>query len=262
MTTPLLVTVDLESEWEQGTTRAVDQHLGPLLDAFAARGVRATFFVTAELIEKRPGLVAAIPEPHELASHGATHRPLHRLPPAEVRDELRRGREAVLALGRDCRGFRAPYFSMTPPVLAEVAAAGYSYDSSWASFALHIGYANLLRSKRPVRLEPPGLVELPVPDVTPARIPFGLSYLRLFHPLSRAFLAARPYLVYLHCDEFLADGPAATFGRAVRPFFNRNRGPRAWELLLRLLDHAVERGRPFPTCAEFVASADLPVAKG
>lgn len=259
MTTPFLVTVDLESEWEQGTTRAVDTHLPRLLELFERHGVRATFFATTELLLKRRALVAALPAVHELASHGVSHRPLHELPRDEVRRELVESRHAVESFGRPCAGFRAPYFTMTDPVLAEVAAAGYTYDSSWASFALHIGYANLRRAKHPVRLAS-GLVELPIPDVTPARIPYGLSYVRLFHPMSRLFAREKPYLVYLHCDEFLDDGPAATFGALVRPLFNRNRGERAWALLETLLAQASAGDRAFQTCSELVAT--LPAAEG
>ena len=52
MTQPCMVTVDVESEWEQGTTRAVETWLPRVLDAFAARGVRATLFCTGEIVAK------------------------------------------------------------------------------------------------------------------------------------------------------------------------------------------------------------------
>lgn len=249
---PCMVTVDIEAEWEQGTTRAVETHLPPLLARFAARGVRATLFCTGEVVAKCPDLLRAVPPEHELASHSLTHAVLGRLDPPARRAELADSKAAVESLGRPCRGFRAPYFYMTDPLLAEVAAAGYVWDASWASFALHIGYENLRRDKRPQRVDPPGIIELPVPDATPARIPFGLSWYRLFWPASRLFERQTPHLLYLHCDEFLEEGPRAGIPRAARPFFGRNRGPRAWDLLERLLDTLQRRDAEFLTCSEYV----------
>jgi peptidoglycan/xylan/chitin deacetylase (PgdA/CDA1 family) len=247
-----MVTVDVEPEWESDSTRAVETHLPPLLERFAARGVRATLFCTGQVVARCPDLLRAVPAEHELASHSLTHAVLGRLDRPALRRELAGSRAAVESLGRPCRGFRAPYFYMTPPILAEVAAAGYVWDASWASFALHIGYANLLRDKRPQRVDPPGIVELPVPDATPARIPFGLSWYRLFWPASRLFERQTPHLLYLHCDEFLEEGPQSGIPRAARPFFRRNRGRRAWDLLARLLDRLAERDVEFVTCSDYV----------
>lgn len=254
MTSPCMVTVDVESEWEQGTTRAVEEHLPRLLELFAARDVRATLFCTGEVVSALPGLLRAVAPEHELASHSMTHAVLGHLDPAALRAELTDSKAAVESLGRPCEGFRAPYFYMNDAILAEVAAAGYRYDASWASFALHIGYHNLRRDKRPRFVDPPGIVEIPVPDATPARIPFGLSWYRLFWPASRAFERQTPHLVYLHCDEFLDGGPKSAIPRAARPFFNRNRGPKAWDLLLRLLDGLQSKDVRFVTCAEYVGT--------
>ena len=251
---PCMVTVDVESEWASGATRAVETQLPNLLDRFRARGIPATLFCTAEVVRACPDLLAAVGPEHELASHGATHRTFDGLSPAEIRAELRDSRAAVETLGRGCAGFRSPNFVMTPAILAEVAAAGYAYDSSWASFALHAGYRNLWKSKRPVRLANPPIVEIPIPDATPARIPCGLSYYRGLDPASRLFHLGRPHLIYLHCDEFLEAGPRAGIPAALAPLFNRNRGARAWALLDRWLDALAGRGARFVTCGGFIAS--------
>ncbi|MBM4394597.1 MAG: polysaccharide deacetylase family protein [Deltaproteobacteria bacterium] len=255
---PFLLTVDVESEWEQGTATGVREHLPRLIALFEERGIRATLFCTGEVVRSCREVLAPIPARHELACHADTHVPFSRLPPDAVRDEIRRGKAEVESLGRGCAGFRAPYFYMTPAILRMVASAGFRYDSSWASFAPHAGYMNLLRSKRPVVLADPPIVEIPVPDATPVRIPWGLSWFRVFHPLSRAFLLRTPHLLYLHCDEFLERGPDAAFGRAARWAMNRNRGRKAWDLLVRLLDVLAARGARFVTCSEYVAG--LPAA--
>jgi len=249
-----MVTVDVESEWEQNSARAVREHLPPLLERFERRGIHSTLFCTGEIVEKCGDMLQEAGVRHELASHAVSHRPFKGMDLDTIRSELVESRSAVASLGRVCRGFRAPYFYMNAEILHEVARAGYVYDSSWASFGLHIGYHNLWKKKQPVRLDDPPIVEIPIPDATVARIPCGLSYYRAFHPVSRLYDRKVPHLVYMHCDEFLEEGPSATIPRPFRPLFNRNRGRRAWLLLERLLDSLVESRTRFMTCSEFVKS--------
>ena len=264
---PCAVTVDVECEWESGSPRAVEDHLPRLLELLEARAIPATLFCTGEMVEKSPAILREAGARHELASHAWSHTSFGRLSRAEIRDELRRSKQAVAELGRPCHGFRAPYFYMTEEILADVAAAGYRYDSSLASFAMHIGHRNLLRSKRPRVVDAGGrpITLLPIPDATPARIPFGLSYYRLFHPFSRLFHRETPHVVYLHCDEFLAEGPRQTeretaIPRHVRPFLNRHRGTKAWNLLENLLDALARKGMDFVTCGQLAASVVRPAS--
>ncbi|HEY6526156.1 MAG TPA: polysaccharide deacetylase family protein, partial [Solirubrobacteraceae bacterium] len=63
-----------------------------VLEALAAAGARATFFVIGEQVQRRPELVRRIlTEGHVVALHGYRHRLQLRLTPAAVSDDIRRG---------------------------------------------------------------------------------------------------------------------------------------------------------------------------
>jgi peptidoglycan/xylan/chitin deacetylase (PgdA/CDA1 family) len=92
----------------------------PILDALAARGVKATFFILGRHAERWPELVRRIAvEGHTVANHGYFHRKLHFKSPAYVRDDLSRGTRAIeRACGVRPRFFRAPHGFRSPWVTA------------------------------------------------------------------------------------------------------------------------------------------------
>ena len=104
-----------------------------LLDAFAASGVHATFFVVARDATAAPGMLARIVAGgHEVASHSLTHPlALASMPEAAMRREFRDSR-AVLedASGASVVGFRSPNFDMDERALGLLAEAGFAYDAS------------------------------------------------------------------------------------------------------------------------------------
>jgi peptidoglycan/xylan/chitin deacetylase (PgdA/CDA1 family)/uncharacterized membrane protein YbhN (UPF0104 family) len=82
-----------------------------VLDALAAAGARATFFVLGAAAERRPELVREIARRgHEVALHGHTHARLAVAGPSRIAGELDRGRAAVRAAGVEpAPWFRAPH---------------------------------------------------------------------------------------------------------------------------------------------------------
>lgn len=187
-------TVDVEEHGAGG--QAVAQ-TGRLLDLLEAAGARGTFFVLDPMVRREPGLVRAIAaRGHEVASHGHDHAPLARVRPADFRRGMAaaRGRIADLT-GQAPRGYRAPYFSLTPAAAwapEALAELGFDYSSSvlpaWNPLA---GWPGAPR--RPF-LWPSGLLELPVPVARfgPWRVPFlGGMYLRWLPPWRLALCAAR-----------------------------------------------------------------------
>jgi peptidoglycan/xylan/chitin deacetylase (PgdA/CDA1 family) len=92
----------------------------PILDALAARGVRATFFILGRHAEQWPALVERVAaEGHSIGNHGYFHRKLHFKSPAYVRDDLARGTRAIEdASGVRPRLFRAPHGFRSPWVSA------------------------------------------------------------------------------------------------------------------------------------------------
>src|ERR1043166_5977099 len=87
-----------------------------VLDALAASGVRATFFILGRHAERWPDLVRRVAaEGHALGNHGYYHRKLHFKSPAYVRRDLELGTQAIAqACGARPRFFRAPHGFRSP----------------------------------------------------------------------------------------------------------------------------------------------------
>src|SRR5574337_2001566 len=82
-----------------------------LLDTLAQLGVKATFFVTGENVQRYPFLAQAIVRAgHEVANHSYHHPHLIRLSVAQMTEELARTQEVITAVtGQSPRYFRPPY---------------------------------------------------------------------------------------------------------------------------------------------------------
>lgn len=141
------LTIDLE-DWYQGLTSTspkIDMWPGyenriaanteRLLGILSQAGVKVTFFVLGYVADHLPGLVRRVAdEGHEIALHSYHHGRVHQLTPAQFREDVTRGREAVQkAGGKPVEGYRAPMFSINGSskwALEELSGMGFRYDSS------------------------------------------------------------------------------------------------------------------------------------
>ena len=91
-----------------------------ILEALAARGVKATFFVLGRHAERWPELVARVgAEGHSIGNHGYYHRKLHFKSPRYVHEDLALGTRAIeQASGIRPQLFRAPHGFRSPWVTA------------------------------------------------------------------------------------------------------------------------------------------------
>ncbi|MFL5559916.1 MAG: polysaccharide deacetylase family protein [Gemmatimonadaceae bacterium] len=88
-----------------------------ILDALAASGTAATFFLLGRHVERWPALAERVAaEGHVVGNHGWHHRKLHVQGPASVRRDLELGTAAIIgatgvrpAVFRAPHGFRAPW---------------------------------------------------------------------------------------------------------------------------------------------------------
>lgn len=90
---------------------------------FEEHGVRATFFLRGAAVEEQPEVVAALADAgHELGNHLWSHRNASTLSRDEIRAEIDRTAEAIVAAGAPRPNFvRPPYFG-APERVAEAAA--------------------------------------------------------------------------------------------------------------------------------------------
>lgn len=193
-----------------------------LLDLFARRDVKATFFTLGWVAERHPDLIRRIVAAgHELASHGYDHQRVFTFSPEQFRADLRKSRTLLEQAGAvPVRGYRAPSFSIdarTPWAHSVLAEEGYSYSSSVAPVRHdHYGWPEAPRfAYRPLRDSP--LIELPV---TTARLlgrtiaAGGGGFFRLMpYGFTRWAVGQvnrtdqRPAIFYFHPWEIDADQP-------------------------------------------------------
>lgn len=89
------------------------------LDALAAQGIRATFFLLGSMVRRAPGLAAEIAAAgHEVAVHGYDHRYLPLRGPAATSSDLARATELIFDVtGKRPAFFRPPYGVLSGPSL-------------------------------------------------------------------------------------------------------------------------------------------------
>jgi polysaccharide deacetylase family protein (PEP-CTERM system associated) len=285
---PVCVTVDVE-DWIQSTLSfdaAISSRCRTntlrMLDLFDRLAIRSTCFIQGLVAKHDPKLVAEIAaRGHEIACHAHTHRPLHEMSAATLREEIATSKRLLEdAAGAPVIGFRAPDFSLGAPcdsvddvnrgIFAELAAQGFRYDSSVVPARMRrYGVARAPRGPFWLR---EGLLELPLATVwLGRRVPaLGGGYLRMF-PFSiqrvalwQAMRADRPAVVYLHPYELDRDELAEISRRQHIPWKLRlsqslGRGPR----LAQRIDQ-LRRGRTLQTMGDAYRSLegrrDLPTA--
>ncbi|MDD8026480.1 MAG: polysaccharide deacetylase family protein [Acidobacteriota bacterium] len=197
--------------------------LPPVLDWFAGRRLRLTFFVVgrdAARPENASALAALAPAGHEIGNHSLEHEPwLHTYPRRRIAAEIDAAEQAITAVtGVRPDGFRGPGFCWSPDLLEVLADRGYVYDASTLPtflgplgrayyFArsrfepeekarrkgLFGGLSDGLRPSGPyVWALPSGrrLTEIPVTTIPVLKTPFHLSYLMYLARYSESLMSA------------------------------------------------------------------------
>jgi peptidoglycan/xylan/chitin deacetylase (PgdA/CDA1 family) len=107
-----------------------------VLEALAAAGAVATFFLVGEQVERRPELAARIAaEGHRIELHGYRHRNLLRVTPGALARDLDRGAAVLSSVtGHPVRLHRPPLGIYSPAALAAVRRRGWTpvLWSRWA----------------------------------------------------------------------------------------------------------------------------------
>ncbi len=243
-----MLTVDVEPDWGVSGCRGVEEVLPRFCGLLLRHGVRATFFVVANLLDMCGDILREMCSGHEVASHGLTHRPLSGMSKEELLTELAGSRERLqAAFGTPVMGFRAPYLKRPSRWFEFLADSGYRYDSSMGT--VYPSPRNVRPSRwRPVRRGE--VVEIPTVSMGIGWVPFSLTYLRLLAPFGERLVSSRAPVFYLHLHELAPPGLARALPMPLRPILRRRAGGPAWEILKRVLDRFGPRAI---TCSEFLS---------
>ncbi len=208
------------SQWDLMPSRVV-RNTGVVLDEFAEKGVRATFFFLGWVAERFPFLVRrAVADGHEIGCHSYWHRAVFTLSESEFREDTCRAKDVIEHHAqKPLQGYRAPSFSITPAVpwaFDVLEDLGFTYDSS-VNPIRHGFYGNASAARKPGPANSGNLVELPIAtwNVGGNNLPVGGgAYLRILpYTLMRSGLNAinqaenMPAVVYFHPWEIDADQP-------------------------------------------------------
>lgn len=237
------------ARWDEFPLRCGDS-TRRLLELFARRSVKATFFFLGWIAERLPELVREVHAAgHEVGSHGYDHRLLPDLGQQGFAQDLQRTADILASItGERPRAFRACTWSVTkktPWAVDELLRAGVDLDSSIQPVR-HPDYGVAAAPTRPYRLQGASgeLLEFPplTWDVLGKHLPVGGGgYLRLF-PLAllRAGLRQKerlgaPGCLYLHPWEVDPEQPRQRLGglRGFRHYVNLHRTYDKLDALLR-----------------------------
>ena len=237
------------ARWDEFPLRCGDS-TRRLLELFARRSVKATFFFLGWIAERLPDLVREVHAAgHEIGSHGYDHRLLPDLGQQGFAEDLRRTADILAGItGERPRAVRACTWSVThktPWAIDELLRAGVDLDSSIQPVR-HPDYGVAAAPTGPYRLQGSSgeLLEFPplTWDVLGRHLPVGGGgYLRLF-PLAllRAGLRQKerlgaPGCLYLHPWEVDPGQPRQRLGglRGFRHYVNLHRTYDKLDALLR-----------------------------
>ncbi|MFT5314581.1 MAG: polysaccharide deacetylase family protein (PEP-CTERM system associated) [Candidatus Krumholzibacteriia bacterium] len=201
-----------ESRVEKGTMRCLD-----LLDRHQTK---ATFFVLGWTAERFPELIAEVARRgHEIGCHSYAHPEVFKLSRDEFRADCEKALNALAAAGDfEVKGYRAPSFSITPPVhdyLEVLADLGFAYDSSIFPIR-HPRYGQPKSARDPFQVNGSNtkmtVVPMPTWRVLGQNLPFsGGGYMRILPWPAYRFLRAmaarqnQPCVAYIHpweLDDF------------------------------------------------------------
>ena len=220
-----------------------------LLDRFAFKP-RATFFILGWIAKRVPGLVREIHDrDHEVASHGLFHQLCTLQSLSELSEDLSASRKFLEDLtGEGVYGYRAPSFAVNNQILNLIHQAGYLYDSSYNSFAMHGRYGRLDFSqseKLGTAFKPyPDFFELPVSNLNIGKQIFPLGgggYFRLLpfqlfkQGMNAVLTKDDAFVFYSHPWEFDPDQPRvkqATKGVRFRHYTNLARTRKKFHSLI------------------------------
>lgn len=239
-----------------------------ILDSHAFKP-KATFFVLGWIAKRVPGLVQEIHNRgHEVASHGTDHHLCTNQPLKELSEDLSASKKLLEDLtGEGVYGYRAPSFAVNNEILDLIHQAGYRYDSSYNSFAMHDRYGSLdltnFKQKGALFEMVHDFFELPITNLNIGERVFPLGgggYFRLIPSLlfkkgmEWALGLNQAFVFYSHPWEYDPDQPRvelASPGFKFRHYINLRQTEKKIHALMNSFSEL-----DYPTCSQYIKTVD------
>jgi peptidoglycan/xylan/chitin deacetylase (PgdA/CDA1 family) len=240
-----------------------------ILELFARRGVRATFFILGEVAGYYPELVREIAAAgHEIGCHGFHHVDIDLLGPEGFRRELREGRDVLTqVVGRAPVGYRAPNLLLRDFMIPILREHGFVYDASVCTsrglLGKDFGHEHVatnpyrFRDRFSVPDAAGDLAEIPIPTVPVLRLPAATGILTRVLGVPWTMWGLRHALrtgdaqYYFHPYE-MGTPPELSFSLRERLFLRRL-GPWMEAAVERILSRLEATGARFVTAGELAA---------
>jgi hypothetical protein len=127
----VILTVDLERDFGDLKTAKCMKTLPKFVEILDRNEIRATFFVTGNIVPKFSKELRKIAKKHEIACHGLNHKRLTEKPLEQVKSELKEAKKIIKRnVGVNPVGFRAPALIIDEKILEILPEIGFKYDSS------------------------------------------------------------------------------------------------------------------------------------
>jgi peptidoglycan/xylan/chitin deacetylase (PgdA/CDA1 family) len=198
---------DVEPDLHTGEFKGITHGLLNLVQILDKHYIKATFFTTADCIEKYPQIFRKLKlNGHEIASHGYRHHRFDNLSINEKENSIKKTIEVFNKyLGENPRGFRAPQHSIDKDTLKLLSNYSFKYDSSKTPFNILqiIFFPNKIRSNlinffsNPKKHKVGNIYEIPT---TAVLIPFVSIIPRVF---PKVFIKIYLNFLKLFFDEMI-----------------------------------------------------------
>lgn len=229
------ITIDVESDWggrsdvSQANCQGIESAMPFILKLFKRNNIRATFFISSEIVTLYTDLLCKIKENgHELASHGFKHNIKYdMITKNELAEQVIKSKSLLEEyIGVSPRGFRTPQFRTHSQLHTTLRDHEFEYDSSMAKGFLPTRYNNQQISTKPFIKD--GLWEIPIPSMPYIGVPMGLLWINAIGFNVFRFLLERSerdtIIIYLHPFDLIENKSKTDCNLIIKRWYNFKSG--------------------------------------
>lgn len=250
------ITIDVETDWGgrlrggPGNCLGIEEGIPYLLSLLAELNVKATFFISGEVVKNNKDIICEISESwHEIASHSFKHNiDYGKLSKDELFNQINISKELIEdEIGIKPLGFRMPQFRINDHLFDVLSDLGFKYDSSMVRSIFPSRYSSLSIPSEPFFKN--GILEIPISTIPYIMLPLGLLWINAmgfstFRFLIKPIKLPDPIVLYLHPFDLIVNKSKNDFGFFVNRWYNyKTRSVK--DTLISVLDYWKNKNKEF-----------------